>query len=312
MTRQLDLEQLLDIWLDDGPSDTADAVFDAAVARVYRQRQRPAWRVSWRNALVTTNLKLLIAAAAVIVIAVGGIALLGRPSTSPGGPSVLPSVSPSVPPPASPPPSTAPSASAVFPDWYPKGSEGAGILPAGSQTTRQFLAGSTFTVPAGWVNDGDFAPVYYLFPDTPANEAEYGLRAQTANNILLTAIVPNNMFTICNSTLFQGATSAQIIDGIVANEALSTTEPVDVTIGGLNGKQIDTQLDPDWTGTCALTPDDPPVRNFKDLRNRIIVLDRPGGSTIGIAVGSTYSAEFEAFLAEAMPIIESWQFDLTP
>ena len=93
MTRQLDLERLLDLWLDEGPTDAADAVFDAAVARVYRQRQRPAWRVSWRNTLVTTNFKLLIATAAVIVIAVGGIALLGRPSTSPGDPSP-PSVSP--------------------------------------------------------------------------------------------------------------------------------------------------------------------------------------------------------------------------
>ena len=86
------------------------------------------------------------------------------------------------------------------------------------------------------------------------------------------------MFTICDLTLFQGATAAEIIDGIVANEALSASEPVDVTIGGLGGLQIDTQLDPDWTGPCALTPDDPPAKDLKDLRNRIIVLDRPGGS----------------------------------
>ena len=109
--------------------------------------------------------------------------------------------------------------------------------------------------------------------------------------------------------MFQGATAAEIVDAIVANEALSTTEPVDVTIGGLNGIQIDVQLDPDWTGTCAARrrmthrPG-----TIKDTRNRIIVLDQPGGSTIGIAIGSTYSADFDAFLADAMPIIESLDF----
>ena len=31
-----------------------------------------------------------------------------------------------------------------------------------------------------------------------------------------------------------------------------------------------------------------------------------------IFVGSMHSADHEAFLAEAMPIVESFQFDLTP
>ena len=49
MTRDRDLEQLLDHWLDDGPSEVADRVFDAVGDRIARQRQRPAWRLSWRN-----------------------------------------------------------------------------------------------------------------------------------------------------------------------------------------------------------------------------------------------------------------------
>ncbi len=313
MTRQLDLEQLLDTWLDDGPTDTADAVFDAAVARVYRQRQRPAWRVSWRNALVTTNLKLLIAAAAVIVIAVGGIALLGRPSTSPGNISVPPSASPSASPSPSPSPSTTPSASAVFPSWYPSQGSGAGILPAGSTTTRHFLAGSTFAVPEGWVNDGDYTPVYSLFPDTPANEAEYARSKVTAQNLLMTDTVENNMFAICDATgLFHGATAASVIDAVVANQALSATEPVDVTIDGLIGRQIDLQLSPDWTGRCPLNADDPPNRDYTDARNRLILLDSPLGRPIGIAIGSLYSSDFEAFLADAMPIVESLHFAFGP
>lgn len=267
MTRQLDLEQLLDIWLDDGPTDTADAVFDEAVARVYRERQRPAWRVSWRNALVTTNLKFLVAAAAVIVIALGGIALLGRPSALPGNPSVPPSVSPPASP--SPSPSTAPSASAVFPDWYPPDSEGAGILPAGSQTTRQFIAGTTFTVPEGWVNEADHAEIYALFPDTPANEAEYARSNETAQNMVLVRNIANNMFAFCEQTgMFPGGAAAVIIEAIGANEALSATEPVEVTIDGLTGLQLDVQINPDWTGGLPDQPGQPDQGLFGRPKSR--------------------------------------------
>ena len=38
-----------------------------------------------------------------------------------------------------------------------------------------------------------------------------------------------------------------MVASLVANEALAMSEPVDVTIGGLTGKQFDVRLDPDWT-----------------------------------------------------------------
>ena len=41
-------------------------------------------------------------------------------------------------------------------------------------------------------------------------------------------------------------------------------------------------------------------------------LDNPGRGVIVIFVGSKYPDGHDAFLAEAMPIIESLQFDLTP
>jgi hypothetical protein len=85
-----------------------------------------------------------------------------------------------------------------------------------------------------------------------------------------------------------------------------------VTIGGLSGRQIEIQLDPDWAPGCPLDADDPPTSDYSDVRNRLIVLDTPDGRTVGIAIGSTYSSDYEAFLAEAMPIVESLQFDLTP
>ena len=72
------------------------------------------------------------------------------------------------------------------------------------------------------------------------------------------------MFAICDATgLFHGATAAEVIDALMANDKLSTTAPVDVTISGLSGQQIDVQINPDWSGGCPIGPDDPPTRDYK-------------------------------------------------
>ena len=256
MTTDRDIERILDHWFTERPMHPADRVLDEAADRIARQRQQPAWRLQpWRFPTMSTPIKLVAVGAALLVVILGGAVFLGGGSTQ-LAPAPTPTPAPSPTPSAS--PSTVPSTSAVFPSWYPPGSEGAGILPAGSQTTRQFVAGTTFTVPDGWVNDGDYAPAYFLFPDTPANEAEYGLSKQKGEEIVLAAPVHNNMFAICEATgLFPGGTAAVVIDALVANEALSATEPVEVTIGSLSGRQVDVQLSPDWTGSCTLNPDDP-------------------------------------------------------
>ena len=65
---------------------------------------------------------------------------------------------------------------------------------------------------------------------------------------------PSDMYAAAMRPGCPGATAAEIDRRTsVANEALSTTEPVDVTIGGLSGRQVDLQLSPDWTGSCCST-----------------------------------------------------------
>ena len=254
-----------------------------------------------------------------------GVALLGAVVVGGcGGPAAVPSAVAAAPtatvaptatanPSPTRPPTPTPPPGAVYPRWLTPEGDGAGILPAGSQTTRRFLAGSTFTVPAGWVNDGDYAPVYTLFQDTPVNKAEYGLSRQTAQNILMTDKVFHNMFAICDATgLFPAGLASVVVDAVVANEAFSATKPVEVTIGGLSGRQVDLRLSPAWTGSCALDPNDPPTKNYADARMRLTLLDTPAGGPIGIAVSSAHSSDFQAFLADAMPIVESLKFDFAP
>ena len=55
--------------------------------------------------------------------------------------------------------------------------------------------------------------IYALFPDTPANEAEFARSEGHRPEHRHAATVENNMFAICDATgLSQGATAAEVVD----------------------------------------------------------------------------------------------------
>lgn len=145
MTSERDFERLLDHWLAEGPAEVNDRVIESVADRIGRQPQRPAWRVSWEEMHMNTYLKPALAAAAVVIVAVAGIAYVGRPAAGPGGVATpSPSVSPS-----------------ISPEPTPRGMFD-GELPAGSYVTHPFSAPDsglriTYTVPAGWTGFGDWA-----------------------------------------------------------------------------------------------------------------------------------------------------------
>lgn len=310
MNDRSDIERVLGYWLEDGPVAMPDRVVDVVARRIGQRPQRRSWRLIRRSPM-SPILRWGAAAAAVLVIAVVGYNLLPGNGIGGPGPSPTPTLQPSATPVASASPSPASSSSAVFPQWWTSDSpsDGAGILPPGSVTTLSFMPGSTFSVPDGWVNSGDASGYYELFPDTPANQAEFARWGALAQSILMGP--HGSPWFICESVENNGgATAAEMVTALVANEALATSGLVDVAIGGLTGKQFDVRLNPAWTGTCPPRPDDPPGLNLGDQRTRGILLDVPGRGVIVIFVGSLYSADFEAFLAEAMPIVQSFQFDL--
>jgi DNA-directed RNA polymerase specialized sigma24 family protein len=136
----------------------------------------------------------------------------------------------------------------------------------------------------------------------PIDQAEYARSKGVANNLLVTMVDSPGLF--CEGAPgLEGSTAAELANSMAANKAYTTTEPVTVTIGGLTGARFDTQVDPDWTGGCE---------DQKDERARFIFLDAPGGGKIMVIIDSIHSADFEAFVAEAMPIVESFQFDVAP
>ena len=248
-------------------------------------------------------MRLLLCASITVSILAGCGAATGAPPSQGGG-SPAPSVSadPSVP--AA--PLVSPSAGAEYPGWYTGDRAGAGILPAGSHTTRTFRPAFTFTVPEGWVNSGDETGSFDLIPDTSANAAEHAASGGLADAIVVFKFA--RPYWVCDAWEdHRGATAADIVASVVATEAIAASEPVDVTIGGLTGKQVDIRLDPGWMETC---PGDPSSLDLGDTRTRVILLDTPGRGVTFINVGSLHAADHEAFLAEAMPIIKSFQFDI--
>ena len=303
MNEHSDMDRVLRTWFESGPSSMPDRVVDVVADRIGRERQRPAWRLRWRPYQMNSTVKIAAALAAVLVLAVVGWNLMpGRTGGVGGGPS--PTVSPS----AVSTPSTSPSGSAGFPQWYTnsESSAAAGILPAGNATSRAFAPRVTFTVPEGWVNDLDVAIGYGLFPDSKANEAEYALSGEIAHGIFMVSV--ESPYVFCEAWEKTQGTAAERGAFLVASDAFVVSEPVDVTIGGLTGKQLDVRLDPDRP--IATCPGDPPTVDVGDQRTRATYLDTPSG-IVAIFVNSKHSADHEAFLADAMPIVESFEFDVS-
>lgn len=91
MSERRDLERLLQSFLAEGPLELPDPSYDEVRDRMEHKRQR-AFIGPWRTPDVNRYLKLGLAAAAVVLIAVVGYNLL--PGLGVGGPSATPSPSP--------------------------------------------------------------------------------------------------------------------------------------------------------------------------------------------------------------------------
>ena len=301
MTDERSLKRALDEWLAIGSNELPDRVIDEVEGRIGRINQRSAWRLHGRP-FMNTYAKLAAAAAAIVVVGFVGWQLLPG-TTGPGGPSIAPT--PSAQPTTA--PTAAPSPASAIPPGYPI----SGLLTAGSHATEFFEPAFTFTVPEGWIKEADVAQgpgqigFYTLFPDTPANRDQWA-RTEGAAGILIARL--NNPYYFCDAWEdARGATAADILAKITANDALATTGVVDVEIGGLTGKQFDVRLSPDRTETC---PGDPPGTSQSDTRTRSILLDVPGDGVLTVFIGTEHAADFEAHLAQAMPVVESFEFDL--
>jgi len=330
MNQRSDIDRMLQIWLADGPSVMPDRIVDVVADRIRVQRQRRSWRLL-RRLPMNPIFKLGAAAAAVLIIAVVGWNLLPERPGGTGGqstPSPAPAPSQTAAETASPAPA---------PPWW--GASGAvcghpvacaGELAPGSHTSGSFQPSVTYTVPAGWVNTADWhdrEDYFALLPDTPANRAA-AARNEVAQSIV---IVPHTdlMSEHCISPQV-GLSAAEIADALATREGIDASEPVSVTISGLAGRQLDVGLEPGWTANCTQDSETPAVplvgswRAQGEERYRIVILDTPNcgetveqgpacesGGNIVIVIYAEQAADFVALVAAAMPIVDSFEFDVS-
>ena len=121
MTDDRSLERAARSWLESGPTEAPDHAVDAALLRIQTTRQERDWHVPRRTRPMTMTVRLLAAAIALAVVAVGGVIIL-RPGggtdvgTSTPHPTV--SIAPSIAPASAGPSSTAAGSAGPLDDYH--------------------------------------------------------------------------------------------------------------------------------------------------------------------------------------------------
>ena len=78
MTDDRTLERAARSWLEEGPTTAPDRAIDAALSRIETTRQERDLRVPWRNPIMN---RYLLPIAAALIVVIGGVYLLTRPSS---------------------------------------------------------------------------------------------------------------------------------------------------------------------------------------------------------------------------------------
>jgi hypothetical protein len=225
MSQHNDIDRVLDLWLAEGPTQVPDRVFDDAIARVDRQPQHSAWRTRLRIFEMTTSLRLLATAVAIIALVGVGIVVL-RPSSSVGeGPSPTVSLAPSQS------PTRLPSSGPIEPGRY--------FIEKGPQSAATF----SFTVPAGWMGDSGGLRKH---PDDSEREIAWG-------PTVVEAVFADPCGS--NETVTVGPTADDLIGALSTLPGLEVADPVDTTIGDRPGTSVELTVLP----TVDVAACDPPI-----------------------------------------------------
>jgi hypothetical protein len=210
MNQHSDIDRVLSRWLEDGPNTMPDRVVGVVAGRIGRQPQRRAGRLLGRP-IMNTQIKLIAAAAAAVVLAVAGWNLLPR-TGSIGGP---PTAAPTAPP---------------LPD---------GMVHAGDYVLRAVSGDSmTFviTAPEGWQGFGGF---FLGGPRAGAPPDGVGISVNHD---------PEVVSDPCDSSAHTPAPGGsapsvdQLVAAISARTDLVVSGLADTSLAGYAGKRLDVQF----------------------------------------------------------------------
>jgi hypothetical protein len=218
----------------------------------------------------------------------------------------------------------------------PRIEEGEPTLPPGTYRTAAFnpldrtgVSGQlSFTVAEGWKVKID-EPASFLLHHLPISSAR-----QPGADVFISLFARPRLA----ADFVEGETCGRyseapgvghgvddLVSAILARPGVVSTPPTAVTIGGYEGRMLDLHLAPSWTGAC-IAPEGPivgmailveagavmgPAAGIgPDHAFRLILLDLTKGRTMAVVVfsGEPDTSPFEEQIAEAMPIIESFEF----
>jgi len=262
-----DTTRIVRSWLEEGATALPDRVLDAVLDQVPATRQRRAWWPAWRFADMNTPIRIAIAAAAVVIVALVGINVLPKSGGVGGLPSPTPSPGPTSPSPG-PTPSPSPTAlPAALPD---------GLLAAGTYDYAPFGTGPgldstcmqpppsgcvdpgapilmrvTLTVPAGWESHGLGV---WIDSNAPPGGAALGFNR---GGWLYSA--PCRTPDTTDPDIPVGPTVDDFVNALANHPMLDTTTPVDVTVDVYTGKALDLQVPADISQCDVYRPWQPNI-----------------------------------------------------
>ena len=173
----------------------------------------------------------------------------------------------------------------------------------------------TYAVPDGWSNTVDGPDGYFL---TKQGAPDGG------GILAFSTALANSQSVGCPGTVEPGVgkTATALATWLTALPGLVTSPPKSITVGGLSGTTVDVGISPSWNRACPYSEGKPyvpmftngnPTDNFDwglaaGGRMRVFLLDLPDGRTMLIDVESPDASTFDALLADATPVIDTFEF----
>jgi hypothetical protein len=302
MSTENDVARSLRSWLRESRHEDANRVLDAVFDQVSATPQRRAGWLARRFPIMNNTMRIAIAAAVVMVIAVVGFQFLSNSNT--GGPGATETLQPTATPAVTPEPSAA------------------GALPLGPHTLCEIGScdvGMTITIGAAdWFGEGGGRLLIKNDNSDPPDGAAM---------IVFTG--PLYVYgDACQWSTTQAETPATTVDELVAALAAQmprdASEPMDITVDGYSGKEITlhvpddaaysagefTDCDEGFFGSWTVSQGLEPYRYHQGPGqiDELLILDVDGVLTV--IDTSHYAGTPAEHVEELRAIVESLQFEL--
>lgn len=201
----------------------------------------------------------------------------------------------------------------------------AGPTPAPTEvvyTSKAFQPWLTVTVPSNWAVTTDTTDALEILPLIEGTNGSPVPSGDVASLSLFHDVRAALQDPACTTKPEPGvgADAKSLASWVAARPGLTATEPKAVTIGGLQGWEVEAWLAPTWSTSCPFANGTPSVSllandagtvrwvAFGSEKLRLDFLDVPGGGTVTVNTSATDGSVFPGLSNEVAPIVASMKF----